>query len=136
MGGGFRALLKSLLSNLGLIFLDPLDPAIRKISVPIVQEALVAAPELKAKLLGANQIGSRRVSRAGPDRRENVAIFSAGKWRAGSAAPQGFRVRRLRDRAAEVSPNALLRPVVAGLSAADCRLCGGPPNSPIWRNRR
>src|ERR1700722_7461118 len=42
MGAGFTALLKKLLAPLGLIFLDPLDPAIRAISAPLIADALSA----------------------------------------------------------------------------------------------
>ncbi len=55
MGQGFHALLKKLLARLNLIFLDPLDPAIRKISAPLVAKALQMAPELKAALLQRNR---------------------------------------------------------------------------------
>ena len=34
MGAGFRALLKALLAKLDLLYLDPLDPAVRKIGAP------------------------------------------------------------------------------------------------------
>jgi len=51
MGAGFQALLKKLAASLGLIFLDPLDPAIREIGAPLIADALDAAPELKARLL-------------------------------------------------------------------------------------
>ena len=34
MGSGFRALLKTLLAKLDLLYLDPLDPAVRKIGAP------------------------------------------------------------------------------------------------------
>src|SRR5262249_25617980 len=39
MGEGFRALLKKLLGSLDLLFLDPLDPAVRAIAAPIVSDA-------------------------------------------------------------------------------------------------
>ena len=55
MGAGFRALLKTLLSKLNLLYLDPLDPAVRQIAAPIVAEALGASAELKARLLERNR---------------------------------------------------------------------------------
>ena len=55
MGEGFRALLKKLLAPLGLIFLDPLDPEIRKIGAPLIADALDAAPELRKSLLARNK---------------------------------------------------------------------------------
>ena len=42
MGQGFRALLKALLAKLDLLYLDPLDPAIRKIGAPLLAKALGA----------------------------------------------------------------------------------------------
>ena len=55
MGAGFRALLKALLKKLNLLYLDPLDPAVRKIAAPVVAEALGASAELKARLLERNR---------------------------------------------------------------------------------
>jgi bacillithiol biosynthesis cysteine-adding enzyme BshC len=127
MGGGFRALLKSLLSSLGLIFLDPLDPAIRKISAPIVQEALIAAPELKAKLLERN----RELAAAGYHAQvlieEKTSLFFL--LENGERVPlrrKDSEYADLRDRAAEVSPNALLRPVVQDYLLPTVAYAGGP----------
>ena len=50
LGEGFRALLKTLLAPLGMIFLDPLDPEIRKIGAPLIADALDAAPDLRRAL--------------------------------------------------------------------------------------
>ncbi len=127
MGQGFRALLKSLLAKLGLIFLDPLDPAIRKISAPIVQEALAAAPELKAKLLERN----RELAAAGYHAQvlieEKTSLFFL--LENGERVPLRRRDSEyadLRDRAAEVSPNALLRPVVQDYLLPTIAYAGGP----------
>ena len=60
MGAGFHALLRRLLAPLGLIFLDPLDPEIRKIGAPLIVEALEAAPELKSRLLARTRNWKRR----------------------------------------------------------------------------
>jgi len=127
MGAGFRALLKKLLASLDLIYLDPLDPAIREISRPIVADALTAAPELKARLLERN----RELEAAGYHQQvlieEKTSLFFL--LENGERVP----LRRkdpeygdLRDRAAAISPNALLRPVVQDYLLPTAAYIGGP----------
>jgi bacillithiol synthase len=127
MGEGFRALLKRVLAKLNLVFLDPLDPEIRKISAPIVSEALAAAPELKARLLERNRELEAAGYHAQVHLEEKTSLFFL--------LDKGERVplRRkdsdygdLRDRAAEVSPNALLRPVVQDYLLPTAAYIGGP----------
>lgn len=127
MGGGFHALLKKLLARLNLLFLDPLDPAVRNISAPIVSEALVAAPELKARLVERNRELEAAGYHAQVHIEEKTSLFFL--------LDKGERVplRRkdsdygdLRDRAAEVSPNALLRPVVQDYLLPTAAYIGGP----------
>ena len=127
MGDGFHALLKKLLAKLNLLFLDPLDPAIRNISVPIVSEALDAAPELKARLVERNRELEAAGYHAQVHIEEKTSLFFL--------LDKGERVplRRkdsdygdLRGRAAEVSPNALLRPVVQDYLLPTAAYVGGP----------
>jgi bacillithiol biosynthesis cysteine-adding enzyme BshC len=127
MGAGFHALLKKLLAKLNLLFLDPLDPAIRNISAPIVSEALEAAPELKARLVERNRELEAAGYHAQVHIEEKTSLFFL--------LDKGERVplRRkdsdygdLRDRAAEVSPNALLRPVVQDYLLPTAAYIGGP----------
>ena len=51
MGSGFRALIVRLLQQVGVLTLDPLDPAIRAVGAPLLASAVRSAPELKAALL-------------------------------------------------------------------------------------
>jgi bacillithiol biosynthesis cysteine-adding enzyme BshC len=127
MGAGFRALLAELLGGMGLLFLDPLDPAIRKIGAPIVAEALAAAPELKASLLARN----RELEAAGYHSQvhleEKTSLFFL--LENGERVPlrrKDSEYGDLRDRAAEVSPNALLRPVVQDYMLPTVAYVGGP----------
>jgi bacillithiol biosynthesis cysteine-adding enzyme BshC len=127
MGAGFQALLKKLLAPLGMIFLDPLDPEIRKIGAPLIAEALRAAPELKARLLAR----SKELEDAGYHAQVLVEdktslFFSLEK---GDRVP--LRVKEseyasLSNRAAEISPNALLRPVMQDYLLPTCAYVGGP----------
>ena len=127
MGAGFRALLAELLGGMGLLFLDPLDPAIRKTGAPIVAEALAAAPELKASLLARN----RELEAAGYHSQvhleEKTSLFFL--LENGERVPlrrKDSEYGDLRDRAAEVSPNALLRPVVQDYMLPTVAYVGGP----------
>jgi len=127
MGAGFRALLVELLGKMGLLFLDPLDPAIRKISAPIVAEALSAAPELKAALLARNRELESAGYHAQVHLEEKTSLFFL--LEKGERVPlrrKDSEFGSLRDRAAEVSPNALLRPVVQDYMLPTVAYIGGP----------
>jgi bacillithiol synthase len=127
MGEGFQKLLARVLEKLGLVFLDPLDPAVRKIHAPIVAEALGAARELKAKLLERNRELEAAGYHAQVHLEEKTSLFFL--LENGERVP----LRRpnsdfsdLRDRAAEISPNALLRPVVQDYLLPTVAYIGGP----------
>src|SRR6185503_1930825 len=51
----FSALLRALLAKLDLLYLDPLDPAVRRIGAPFLAQALRAVPKLKAGFLARNK---------------------------------------------------------------------------------
>jgi len=127
MGAGFKALLKTLLAKLDLIFIDPLDPAIRKIGAPLLAQALSAAPELKARLLERN----RELTAAGYHAQVHIEPKSSLFF----LLENGERVQLRRkdteyaglaDRAAEISPNALLRPVFEDYLLPTVAYIGGP----------
>jgi bacillithiol biosynthesis cysteine-adding enzyme BshC len=127
MGEGFRRLLKALMGQLGLIFLDPLDPAVRKISVPLVSEALGAAPELKARLLERSQELMAAGYHAQVHLEAKTSLFFL--LENGERVPlrrKDSEFADLRDRAADVSPNALLRPVVQDYLLPTVAYIGGP----------
>jgi len=127
MGQGFRTLLQHLLAKLDLIFLDPLDPAVRKIGEPIIRRALDAAPELKTRLVER----SRELEAAGYHAQvhldEKTSLFFL--LENGGRVPlrrKDFEFHDLYDRAAEISPNALLRPVVQDYLLPTAAYIGGP----------
>jgi bacillithiol biosynthesis cysteine-adding enzyme BshC len=112
---------------MGLLFLDPLDPAIRKIGAPIVAEALGAAPELKASLLARNRELEAAGYHAQVHLEEKTSLFFL--LENGERVPlrrKDSAFGSLRDRAAEVSPNALLRPVVQDYMLPTVAYVGGP----------
>jgi bacillithiol synthase len=127
MTEGFRALLQSLLGHMGLITLDPLDPALRAIWAPKVAEALSAAPELKAKLLERNRELSAAGYHAQVHLEPKTSLFFL--LEKGQRVPQRLKDSEfgsLCDRAADVSPNALLRPVLQDYLLPTIAYIGGP----------
>lgn len=127
MGASFHALLKTLTRNLGLLFLDPLDPAIRAIAAPLIAKAVTASAEIKPRLIERN----KDLAAAG----YHAQVHLDGRTSLFFLLENGERVpvRRkdsdysdLRDRAAEVSPNALLRPVMQDFLLPTVAYIGGP----------
>jgi bacillithiol biosynthesis cysteine-adding enzyme BshC len=124
---GFRALLKKILEPLGMLMLDPLDPRIRAVSAPLVAEALSAAPELRTRLLER----TKQLTDAGyhaqvlVDSKTSLFFLLEG----GERVPQRLKDSEfgsLRGRAADVSPNALLRPVMQDYLLPTVAYVGGP----------
>jgi len=127
MGAGFRALVQKLLAPLGLIFLDPLDPEIRKIGAPLIADALDRAGELKSALLQRNKELEAAGYHAQVHLEDKTSLFFL--LDNGERVP--LRVKEsefaaLHDRAAEISPNALLRPVMQDYLLPTCAYVGGP----------
>src|SRR5262249_42293412 len=127
MGQGFRTLLEKLLGKFGLLFLDPLDPAIRKIGAPLVAKALDCAPELKARLLERNKELEAAGYHAQVHLEDQTSLFFL--LENGERVPlrrKDIAYSELRDRAAEVSPKALLRPVMQDYLLPTISYIGGP----------
>jgi bacillithiol biosynthesis cysteine-adding enzyme BshC len=127
MGVGFRSLLKQILANLDLLYIDPLDPAIRKIWAPCVEKALHAAPRLKAGLLER----TRELNDAGYHAQVHVdaktsLFFLLENGERVTLRRKDSEYADLADRGAEVSPNALLRPVLQDYLLPTVAYIGGP----------
>jgi len=136
MGEGFSALLKRLLARYGLLYLDPMSPAMRELAAPAIRTALGQAPELIAAVLERN----RELTAAGYHAQVNVEdhtslVFLLENGRRYTLRRHGrdyqlngrrFTTEELMDRAAELSPNALLRPVVQDSMLPTLAYIGGP----------
>jgi bacillithiol biosynthesis cysteine-adding enzyme BshC len=111
-GEAFASLLKTLLGGHGLLLLDPLQPAIRKLAAPMLRRAAEAAPSMVARLLDRN----RELERAGyhaqvrVDEDSSLLFHLEGGRRLPLRGKQA--VLRAAGHAEDLSPNALLRPVV------------------------
>ena len=131
-----QSLVRTLLDEYDLLYLDPLDPAIRELGTPFLREAIGKASGLYPALIGRskdlqdsgyhaqvlveNQTslfflleGGRRI----PLKRQGERYLS----REGS-----FSAADLVARAAHVSPNALLRPVLQDYLLPTAAYIGGP----------
>ena len=135
LGAAMMELLKRILPEC-LLYLDPLQPAIRSLSAPLVREALAAADELREKL----QTRTQELDRAGYHAQvrvdgassllfllENGRRLPLRKRDGGySAGERSYTEEELAARAESLSPNALLRPVVQDYILPTVAYVGGP----------
>ena len=127
MGAAFRTLLAKLLAKFGILFFDPLDAEARKIAEPIVVKALESAPVLKKRLIARG----KELESAG----YHAQVLVDGKTSLFFLLDNGERTPLRRkdsefsqfcDRASEISPNALLRPVMQDYMLPTVSYIGGP----------
>ena len=135
-GAAFSALLKRLLPAYGLLHIDPMLPAFRELATPAIRSAIAHAPELTTSLLQRNQ----ELIAAGyhaqvhvEDHTSLVFLLEGGRRialkRSGDqyiANGRRFSTNELMDRAASLSPNALLRPVAQDTILPTVAYIGGP----------
>jgi bacillithiol synthase len=138
MADSFRKLVEGILSRVGLLFLDPLHPSIRKIAAPILREALGHGPELTKALLQRN----KELEEAGYHAQVHVEqktspffLLTEGnerrvplRWQNGDllGGDQSYTIEKLQSMAERISPNALLRPVIQDYLLPTAAYVGGP----------
>jgi bacillithiol biosynthesis cysteine-adding enzyme BshC len=136
MGAAFQALLRRLLKSFDILYLDPMLPAFRELAAPALARAVEAAPELSAAVTGRN----RELLAAGyhaqvhvEDTTSFVFLLENGKRlglrRHGADYVHNsrrFKGAELAARAASLSPNALLRPVIQDSMLPTVAYIGGP----------
>lgn len=136
MGKAFGELLRRLLAEFDVLQVDPMLPAFRELAAPAIRAAVEASPELSTRLLQRN----RELAEAGyhaqvhvEDHTSLVFLLENGK-RLALRRHEGdfilnsrrFTAADLMDRAASLSPNALLRPVVQDSMMPTVAYIGGP----------
>lgn len=136
MGQAFSALLKRLLGTHEVLILDPMHPASRRLAAPLLAEAVRLSPELK---LAVTERG-RELEAAGyhvqvhvepetsfffllEDGKRLTLRRHKGEWIAGD---RRFSPNELAARGQDLSPNALLRPVVQDSMMPTVAYIGGP----------
>ncbi len=135
-GGAFRALLEGLLPGYGLLYVDPMLPVFRELAAPALRRALAIAPELTAKIKQRNAELDATGYHAQvhvEDTTSLVFLIEQGRRIAlrrhdGDYLSTGrkFSAAELAERAHELSPNALLRPVVQDSMLPTAAYVGGP----------
>jgi bacillithiol biosynthesis cysteine-adding enzyme BshC len=127
MGEAFRALLQRLFTRYGLLFVDPLSPSIRRIAAPLLREAVEAAPELRRRVLERNAAltgaGYHTQVHVEPD---TSLFFLLENGRRVSLKNGRYSTAQLADKAEQLSPNALLRPVIQDYLLPTAAYVGGP----------
>ena len=136
LGTAFRDLLATLLRDLGVLFLDPLDPAIRELAAPFLSHAVSRATCLVDELRERNQ----QLKSAGYHAQVNIEATTSPvflldrgrrvtlKLRDGKfvTKERTYTASDLEKRAADISPNALLRPVMQDYLLPTIAYVGGP----------
>jgi bacillithiol synthase len=136
MGEAFGALLRRILRKFDMLQVDPMLPQFRELAAPALRAAVEAAPELSARVLERG----RELAAAGYHSQVHVEettsfffLLENGRRlalrRHGADYVQNGRrlsAAELADRAASLSPNALLRPVVQDAMLPTVAYVGGP----------
>ncbi|HUS07185.1 MAG TPA: bacillithiol biosynthesis cysteine-adding enzyme BshC [Bryobacteraceae bacterium] len=136
MGVAFHQLLKRLLSPYGMLFVDPMQPSIRRLAAPILRQVVGTAPELTVRLLERNH----ELSAAGYhaqvhiEEKTSLVFLLEGNRRIALRRVNGDYMAKdtrltpaeLAARAEHLSPNAILRPVVQDYIFPTAAYIGGP----------
>lgn len=136
LGAAFGQLLSDLLRSFDIPRIDPMQPCVRRLAAPLLREAVGRAPELTRMVLERN----RELAAAGYHAQVHVEeqtsffFFLENGRRLGLLRRNGeylapgrrFPAEELMERAEQVSPNALLRPVVQDFLLPTIAYVGGP----------
>jgi bacillithiol biosynthesis cysteine-adding enzyme BshC len=136
MAGAFAAFLKDLLAGFGLLFLDPMAPAIRRMAAPFLSRTVGRVPALTAALRDR----SKELETAGYHAQVHVDndasllfLLKGGrrlplKWQDGKfhSREGEMSVAEVAALGEQLSPNALLRPVMQDYLLPTVAYVGGP----------
>ena len=135
-GAAFHGLLQRLLAKYDLLFLDPLDPAVRRLAAPVLREAVRHDDQLHGKLLQQNKDLETAGYHAQVHLEPKTSLFFLleGGRRFALRRQNGdyiskerrYSPQELIDRAEHLSPNAVLRPVVQDSVLPTLAYVGGP----------
>jgi bacillithiol synthase len=134
--GGFKNFLHGLLKSFDILFLDPLAPAVRELSRPLLREAVGRVPELVAAL----RTRDVEIAACGYHLQVHLdedasLLFLLGddkrtplRWQGGrfTARDKSYSVEQMETMADRLSPNALLRPVLQDYLLPTVSYVGGP----------
>jgi bacillithiol biosynthesis cysteine-adding enzyme BshC len=136
LGEAFQRLVKALLPGVPLLFIDPLDPAVRAVAAGFLAEAVESAPEITADVIRRNSELEAGGYHAQVHMEAKTSLFfllEGGERKALRVDGDGYvaggsrlTAADLAARAGELSPNALLRPVMQDYLLPTVGYVGGP----------
>jgi bacillithiol biosynthesis cysteine-adding enzyme BshC len=137
MGTAFARFIRKIFEPYGLLIVDPMDRAIREIAAPLMKQAVGRMPELVDALIARSRelVDRGYHAQVLVDQKTSLAfLLDGGERLALKRSPEGDYVAlhhrlsaaQLADRATELSPNALLRPVVQDYLLPTAAYIGGP----------
>ncbi|MGC2660937.1 MAG: bacillithiol biosynthesis cysteine-adding enzyme BshC, partial [Bryobacteraceae bacterium] len=136
LGAAFRELLRGILRDFDLLYVDPLAPAIRAITGPFLAETVHRVPEMAEALRQRNQELVSGGYHAQVHIEENSSLLFLirdGKrlplrWKDGrfAAKDRSYNMDELQAMGPSLSPNALLRPVMQDYLLPTIGYVGGP----------
>jgi bacillithiol biosynthesis cysteine-adding enzyme BshC len=136
MGSAFGRLIAELFAPYGLLLIDPMDGALREIGAPLMKEAVERMPELVEALMvrSAELVERGYHAQVLVDKNTSLAFLLENGQRMplrrsnGTYAAQHLKLstRDLAQRGVDLSPNALLRPVIQDYLLPSAAYIGGP----------
>ncbi len=137
MGSAFAAMVRDLLAPYDLILIDPMTPELRRIAAPLMRQAVERMPELADAVMARSKVLLERGYHAQVLVEKSTSfafLLENGQRIALRRTPEGgfhagnrkWTAAELAERAAELSPNALLRPVLQDYLFPTAAYVGGP----------
>jgi bacillithiol biosynthesis cysteine-adding enzyme BshC len=136
MGSAFACMIRELFAPYGLLLIDPMERALREIAAPLMREAVERMPELiDALMLRSQELTGRGYhAQVLVDKTTSLAFLLQDGQRIALRRSDGefaaqhrkLSTQELAQRAADLSPNALLRPVVQDYLLPTAAYIGGP----------
>ncbi len=135
-GRAFRALLERLLAGRGLLFVDPMDESVRRLAAPLLKDVIQQDDGLHEKLIerGKELEAAGYHAQVHVEPKTSLVFLLDGQRRATlrrqngeyAAKDRKYSAQELMDRPEQLSPNALLRPVVQDYVLPTVAYVGGP----------